>query len=574
MSGLLTQLGGWTVDVVEGRAATRARILAALDDLADGLTPDATVLFYFFGHGGAVRFIDGPTELRARTVYYISAARSPAQTERTGVLDVELGQRFACMDALCGNVSAILDCCHSAAIVRGTVREIQAPSWVYDIPRDAIVDELAWADGHPRIVRLTGTSSLRTSYRRRHPNDQLGLLTEGFTAVVREAGVNLGRLTWDSVVHRVREHAIQALRWEEQWVTLAGPRGRLLFSREQVALPRTVGYVDGREAGHGWLRAGALQGVEVGDEWGITALTLDVEHQPRILARVRVVATDLNRAEVEHIDNPGQLVDGSAAIPTRAREPFAVCVEAQLDGLHRRIDHSALLCIATPDQGSACATVRELGRSLQLRRELDGLELTAVDDSEVLAILGDWGRAHTLERALDRCMSAQVRPPIHVRWCRVEESDVPLSASGVELCEGQHVAFELVHAGLTPEPWYVCAIQIDAAGRPVLLNSSEPNGLEIQPRMSRLLGRRAHHQRSGIVQHWPKQLIRPGSRPVDVVFLMSLRPIELGHLARLHEQPLARPRRRGVAVRGGGLLEPVLTAKWAFTRLRYTLMAP
>src|SRR5690606_24506683 len=78
-------------------------------------------------------------------------------------------------------------------------------------------------DGHPPTVRLAPTPPFHPPFARRATStERLGLLTKGFAAVVREAGLALDRLTWDAVSHRVREHAIQARRYEEQWVTLSG----------------------------------------------------------------------------------------------------------------------------------------------------------------------------------------------------------------------------------------------------------------------------------------------------------------------------------------------------------------
>src|SRR5690606_7546245 len=220
MRGLLQELGGWRIQRVEGWDAQRERVLAALAQLEAEVEPGDTVLFYFFGHGGVVRFTDGPAGLRLRPVFYLSLARRETDHERIGLLDVELSQSLRRMDSICQNVTAILDCCHSAHGVRGReVREAQAPRWVHAVPVPEASKQLPSGDGHPRIVRLAATSAFHTAFARRSTStERLGLLTEGFAAVVREAGLALDRLTWDAVSHRVREHAIQARRYEEQWV--------------------------------------------------------------------------------------------------------------------------------------------------------------------------------------------------------------------------------------------------------------------------------------------------------------------------------------------------------------------
>lgn len=577
MRGLLEVLGGWTIEIVEGLDAGRDQILAALRKLADTIEPDDTVLFYFFGHGGVVRFTDAAGELGLRPTFYLSAARRSSDTELAGVLDFELSAFLYEMDRICQNVTVMLDCCHSAAIVRGReIRVKSAPAWVHGLRSPA----LSSSGGHSQFVRLAATSALHFAFGRDTGTGRLGYLAEGLSTVIREAGFELDRLTWDAVMHRIREHAIRAKGYEEQWVTLAGPRNRLLFSRTEIALPRTVGFVAGRHTDHGWLRAGLLQGVNVGDEWGIAALALDSEKQPQILARMRVTEVDLNRARVQPVspNDAIPLASGSSALLQRGAARFPVVLDGQMPGLRQAVEASPLLRLGTPEDPERLARVTIVGAppTLQLRREVDGLMPNPLSDqAQALSVLEDWARSQLLVDVVAHGPSPSSRLPVNLRWSLCDtDRDLELPPRGAELREGQQIVFALAHAGLTPEPWYVCAIDLGVAGEPVLLNATEPDGLEIQPRQTLYLGRRYSREPSGIVLRWPELVPRDRPRPGRIIFLLSLRPLELGHMAQTSAWPSAYGDSNvGSPWRDSDLvsLPPAPSSDWAWVELTYRL---
>lgn len=588
ITGLLEQLGGWSVDAVEGHAATRAGIVDGLRRLASAVEVDDDVFFYFFGHGGAVRFTDAPAWLGDRPVFYLSASRRDEREEMTGVLDVELSTILADIDKVCGNVSVILDCCHSARIVRGRVREQLAPTWL----RNAQLEPTAWSS-HPRIVRLTASSSLNYAFARRSEHGSLGLLTEGFVNLVREVDNAIDRLCWNMVVHRLREYALQARRNEEQWVTLAGPGHRLLFSREHGALPRSVGFVADRDGSGGWLRAGLLQGVELGDVWGIAGLTLDAGRRPVIRTQAQVVALDLNRARVEALEGLAEvngLPDGSSALLLRARERQAVAVSGPAL-MQQAVTDSALVRLAGSGESAAWASMSWDTRTdrvdLQLRRTDGSVELgrSLSDPSTAttwaLGVLEDWARAELLLTVLERCPVEAGEQPVAVVWRRREQhraQAVPIGDDVVELQEGDQLLFELRHRELTPETWYVSAVEIGIDGRATLLDTSEPDGRAVEPQHDERRSRRACNFELGHAITWPSEAAREHTRTATVVFLMSLRPIELGHLVdpislmRVDEREVI----GNVSRRTGsdpGWVAPVVTHKWSWARLRCCVRA-
>lgn len=588
MRGLLEELRGWTIEVVEGEAASRVGILDALSRLVASIEPDDAVLFYFFGHGGVVRFTESPAWLGDRPVFYICASRKSDHEEMTGVLDVELSAILTEVDRICGNVSVLLDCCHSAQIVRDSIRRSSPPSWLSAVELPDAYGSLPTRD--PRIVRLAGTSALEYAYATRAEGGSLGLLTEGFAAVLREADLAVDRLCWDAVAHRVREYAIQARRAEKQWVTLAGPGSRLVFGRERVAVAHSVGFLAGRSGGPGWLRAGMLQGLRVGDEFGIAALTLGSDRQPRIRARVRVVEVELSRARVESLDlenDANLLPDGSSAVLLQARTRQAVVVEGS-DLLTQALSDSPLVCSAPSDEHRiwARAFVDDQGLGVRVRlARVDGSTDVAATFSDThcacawaIEFLEDWARAESLLRALAECPIAADELPVAVSWGRCKgqrDEALPIDCPDLELCEGDLVYFELTHRGSTPETWYVSAVEIGVDGRAVLVDPSEPEGRAVASRQSVYLGRRARNFKTGRTLDWPHVVERDRPRAASIVFLMSRRPLELGHIVGAQTEGLANrwledqpPRTRGKGA-DPGWIAPQTSWKWAAAVLRY-----
>ncbi len=588
MSGLLEDLGGWEITRLSGADASREQILAQLASLQTRTRAGDAVLFYFFGHGGLVRFTDCPGSLGGRPVFYLASVLPTREWQLLGVLDVELSIALAELDRICGNVSVILDCCHSAQTVRDhAIPSWPAPSWVVEL--DQRVDaggreHLLALESHPTIVRLAGASSLREAYGRRLPSGNLGLLTEGFVAVLREAELAIERLTWDAIGHRVRAHAIVHRSSEEQWVTLAGPRQRLLFCTDEAPLPRTVGFVPGPGPDEGWLRAGALQGVKVGDTWSIAALTLDERRMPRNLARARVASVELNRARVE---GPGvaTLAAGSSASCLRPEAPAAITVEGPAH-VHEAIEADPLLRAARAGEATL-ASVRVLEGRLELTRIAGSLTLAPLPLNDaglgaMLETLEEWARADQLVRALETCPQAMSAPPLTLSWGWLEPAR-GRGDSGRRTCTsqpgclhaGDRMWLEIRHRTRSSDPWFVSVIEIGVAGRLTLISAREPDGVELAPFERLDFGAGSGPRAGGRELVWPDDVPDDRPRPVTLLVLASQRPIELGHLVRvdpLSEWPGSRaPRAARTRSAAVSPRPPELARKWSFERIDYLL---
>ncbi|KIG12555.1 hypothetical protein DB30_01265 [Enhygromyxa salina] len=591
MQGLLRDLGGWTITRVEAASAQRAGILAALAQLEARIEPDDSCLFYFAGHGGIVEIGDANPPLGGRPVFYITAARPTPAWSFEAVLDIELSLGLARIDRICGNVSAILDCCYSARLVRGPIWPLSAsPAWLRDLASqlgDAPLDPISRPPSHPRILRLAASSSLRRTFPTTQADGHLGRLTQLFVEVVREAALRVDRLTWDAVVHRVREQAIWLLGCEDQWVSLAGPRRRLVFSDREAPLPRTIGFVP-REGGRGgFIRAGALQGVQIGDEWGLAGLTLNDDLQPRWQGRLRVVATDLNRALLEPVGDDVAAKPGTSAhlLGVRQRTPVRVIGPATLAAAVR---NSPWLVVANGETGAAVDVLCVHHETLETRSANDEFTRSCfADDARGLAAaveqLEDWARARLL-LGVARSRAPSDAGPIVVSWgrhapevgrntcCDLTDMKMPRAHVGDRL---------YVRISRTSEPgeWFVSAFMIDVAGRPKLLDASEPDGRELLSGETMQIGWQPHQPGQSLELSWPKGARGERAHPMAIVILASQRPIMVGHLVpggHDHQLPSDQPRPRRARTRGHlsqprPRTGPELARAWAATLIRCEL---
>lgn len=539
MQSLLDELGGWAITRVEGVAANREAVLAALASWESEIAPDDTALLYFVGHGGVVEIRDLPAPLGGRPVSYVATGRPDANWRFEGILDIELSLVVARVDLICANVTVIVDSCYSARTVRGPVWQLQrSPAWLREL--DATLDRtncdaLLHPTSHPRVVRLAGSSSMRMSFADPTDEGHLARLTGLFVDVVREAGNEIGRLTWDAVVHRVREQAIWRSGCEEQWVSLAGPRQRLVFSRDEASLPRTVGFVP-EKPGTGWIRAGALQGIEVGDEWGLAALTLDERLQPRWIGRMRVTEVDLSRAVLAQIDGDDiHAAPGTSAWLVEAETRERVRVDGP-DALREAVAQSAWLSPFVGHGDARLAMVCDTAR--------DRLELRAEDDLHVPVSFGadERGRAQAIEHAEDW---ARARRLLAVASERAD-LDAPIQLVVSRLCETTqqpellplpeparlHVGdrLDLVVRSHARQSWFVTLVGIDVAGRPTLVDAAEPDGREILAGERYGVGELRSGRARGIEPSWPLGVVGDRPRRAALILLASRRPIALGHL--------------------------------------------
>jgi uncharacterized caspase-like protein len=164
------------VTLLQESAATRARILDELDQLARRTNPDATVLVYFSGHGG--RSPEGGDS------YLLPIDGAWGAEARLGATAIS-SQRFS--DKL-GAIAArrllvLLDCCHAAGLAQA--KDV-ASEWVAGLADDAL-GRLAAGRGRVVMAAARGDGLAYVLGGARH-----GLFTEHLIAGLRGAAGRAG----------------------------------------------------------------------------------------------------------------------------------------------------------------------------------------------------------------------------------------------------------------------------------------------------------------------------------------------------------------------------------------------
>lgn len=520
--------------IVAKKDASRTNILAALAELGSKLEPDEPCLLYYFGHGGRVHFND--LEDSTTTDFsYISTTTRAARDEFADVLGLELSAHATKLERRCHNVTVILDCCHSATMVRSknvplATRQIaEAPDWVADVITSAPTLAL---DSHPRIVRLCGSSPRRTAYAATRGGRHIGRLTEALLETLARAGDGWRDLCWDAIIHELREQVIERVGNEGQWVALAGPRLRRLFSRQRLEWPGTVTALASGQPTIAQLRAGWHQGVRVGDCWALAATRVDASGRPRPLIDGRVIRVESNLSVLE-LKGAVELPLASPAYLLHAATKMPVAVSPDLASA---MENSAWLRPASDEPVAVLEADGDGVRVRHLKAAHLSRRFPTNEQLRALTLLEDWARLSTLEFCLDDKSTTEA--PIDWSWFRVgsdpgDPPRTPLPTHGARLIAGERFCVELSNTDMF-DPWFVSVVLADPSGHLRLLNTRMPEGLELAAKTSESLGLRLGATRQGIELRWPEG-VDDTSGPATLWFLAARRPICLAHIVRPQE---------------------------------------
>ncbi|MCA9711442.1 MAG: hypothetical protein KDK70_36730, partial [Myxococcales bacterium] len=488
--------------------------------------------------------------------------------------ELELSRRLVELDARCGNVTAVFDCCHSGElgrdddVVLAARHEDRAPDWVR-----AALDPAGPAvalDSHPAIVRLCGASPQRTAYAVERRGRHIGRLTEALLETLDAAGEGWAALTWEGIGHHVRERVIAGVGNEGQWVALVGPRQRRLFSTQVAPRPGSVSSLPHQDSARALLRAGWHQGVAAGDRWAIADMEVQADGALRIRAEGVVESIERNRA-VLALDRSAELRAGLPAHLIRAADPLPVRVPP--GPLARAVEASAWLAVAKTETEAAATVASHDDGVVVSRRAGDLLASTfdAHDAAGLVECLEDWARGR---RLLD-CLGAHEASehPLRWTWARVDErGTTPLTGQRPRLRAEDRIRVDL-HSDALFDPWFVAIVLCDPAGRLRLLSTRMPEGIELPPQGHEVVGHRLGVARQGLPLRWPASLRDASEGPACLLLLASRRPMSLGHLVR----PQALDHDDALALQGlaKGVLRshraPELADACAFGRLDFTL---
>lgn len=523
----------------------REAVYAAIDALIERVEPEDPCVFYYFGHGGRVRFDDLPGPAGDRAFAYLCCGDREQGFD--GLLDLALSLRLSRLARACGNLTVILDACHSATVVRSGTRRVAAPAWVrLELAMLASsVDELA-PESHPGIVRIAGASPLSEAQTTRG-SLALGLLTLHLCEELHAVAVRGATVTWDALAHRLRSQIITSARSEHQWLVAAGPRERQLFSQAIVGDTRSVGLVMTSEC-KTWIWAGALQGVELGDRWHV----MDLEDRPR--GHGIVIELGLNRARLELDPESSEHAHARLA---RASRTTALELDVRLRSrCAARMARSAWLHQAGSEEHALMGLALADDELLVSDLHGDWPTISHENLESAFELLEDRARSHRL-----LSIAAGGAPPIR------------LEGLPAELCADAALALRLECADRGPDSWFVQLVLIDVIGRPWLLAPSQPEGIELRRGETEQIGARLGGP--GLVLGWPKQALEHEFH-CTLVMLACGRPLQLGHLARPYPADdaafaegacLRRERRKARNRR-----EPLLTQRGGVMRFGFTLV--
>jgi Caspase domain len=330
MRELLTLRHFDEVKVLTGTDATRKGILAGFEWLiAASVVGDAAVVYYS-GHGGRFPLPDWEArqaagrEPFAQFIVPYDMARTTSADFR-GLLSAELSELQSRLTANTGNVTTILDCCHSGLMSRDASLIPKAISW--DFVPDAALKRLTeielragspTVDSNPNAVRIVACAPNQSAFEgpsQLRPGERHGLLTDSLASLLRLAGGP--EVSWRTLTERIR--AMISAAAPTQRPEVEGPSRRFPFmvreDQRNGALPVRV------QAGDVWVEGAELLGVSPGDRY---TLLDDSGHE---LGTATADAPAGGRAKLSAGDRTADLRNAVTAVPLRTSWRLPVSVE-------------------------------------------------------------------------------------------------------------------------------------------------------------------------------------------------------------------------------------------------------
>jgi Caspase domain len=260
--------------------ATRAGILAAMNELAGRAGRDDIVVFHYSGHGSRMTDREGDeADGMDETIVPYDSGR---KTENRDITDDEIYDWLLDLTEVTPYVTLIFDCCHSGTIVRDAFGE--SSRWVEDDERPASqlppspitartrslltdaareVGTSGWLPVGERYILIAGCSSSESSYEVMLGEGGIrhGALTYCLLEELRQAGSGS---TYLDVFEKVAPRVTGL--YPRQHPQLEGVRDREIFGVQTIK-PMTFVPVLGRDGDRVTLWAGATSGLTVGSLW-------------------------------------------------------------------------------------------------------------------------------------------------------------------------------------------------------------------------------------------------------------------------------------------------------------------
>lgn len=539
---------GFTVDLRIRGDATRAGVVAGWQELIAASVAGDAAVFYFAGHGATFANPDpdagAPGVPRFGQVLVPTDLRAGTDDDFRGITSWELSLWLAQLTARTDNVTVLLDCCHAAQMCKdgsgSTPRALPHPLRLGATRHlAALRDQGARFDtldplGNPRAVRLFAAGRTQTAYEYVGADGlHVGAFTEALLWALDQVGD--AAVTWATVGRAIRDRVID--RYDNQWLELGGPVGRLLFS---TAVPPPSGAVsivtrDTRAR----LRAGRIAGVQIGDTFRVQPIDSPHNQRARPLAIATVTAVGATESEVT-LDGATAVPDGALAFPLDQplpREPVAIDGDgAAADALRALVAAAPRLRIVDDrDAEPPMASVR-----------VDAATATATIADRIgplvppLAIADADARAATVDFLIDLAVARSLRTlegahgvpaeACALSWGVVERGVAhPQPASGALLGLGDRIYVRLDNR--SPDTTvYAHVFNVGLRDEVVRLSASAVLGIPLRPGDSYTLGEVAGQGLVGLRLSWSAALGRDAPRADRLYAIATTTPTDLGAL--------------------------------------------
>jgi hypothetical protein len=531
----------------EGAAATRAGIIDACERLIADARPEDAVFVYYSGHGGYCRQRETAADGRPREAMQFIVPFDFEESNNgdfRGIMASELSALFGRLTGQTRNVTVALDCCHSAHMARDGFRPMVPRALARPVSYDTVAAHFeslervngrlgAWLhESNPYSVRIVACSPDQSAYEMDNAAGvRTGLLTEALTKALIEARSDGLRVSWATVVDRVRQQVLSFNLLQRP--EAEGPAQRLLFDTAEADRIATLPvHVDGDRVE---LVGAPLLGVRVGDGFTVMpAESVGPDDDTKI--------GDVEVEEVEGTVARGSLKlrDASMSVPLGARA-------------YQRSAAAQAMPVRLPGSGTAAMLLNQaIGQMPILRPAGDGetcpVEVVIDDDhltivDQVGALLppatADPAGIEQVTRNLKRLAWAdrlrrmtadpahELGTPIEVELGIVDDGQAErLPVSGAVIYVGQRIYIRVRNGG--NERVYVSLLDIGVSSRVSVLNQASPSGEAVEPGEAYTLGWNVHRRLlEGQPVSWPDAIARSAPRPETVVVLVTAQPLEI-----------------------------------------------
>lgn len=374
MAALLADVFGFTARLLLDHEATRDRILAALDELAEAVRPGDRVVLHFSGHGSR---IERPGEAPIETLLPQDSGRG-AHPNRD-ISDREIDQWVQQISATTPFLTLIFDSCHAGGIVRdleATARGVAPDRRSIPAPAESVRPALrsARATGPsgwlPRSDRYTLIAACKATERAREMEDPLtgqkhGALTHYLTETLANGS---STCSYRDVFERVSASLVS--RFREQNPQLEGAWDRQIFDQDHLPSMRFAP-VRARSGGRVTLAAGIAHGLREGSVCLVYPAGTRRSNQAEALGRIRLDRVSLLAAEgsLTEETSPGSVDAGARAV--EVTRPLGVgrlkiCILGNgrnVDSLRRIMDRAPLFEVCEHPQQADFTVTRLEARS-------------------------------------------------------------------------------------------------------------------------------------------------------------------------------------------------------------------